>query len=78
MKLPTDPEAVLTAAAKTRRSNRRRWWGIRGGGTRKVIRCYVCERDIPGSSWAARWPRTQQSGAAVQAHLATHIVKSMS
>jgi hypothetical protein len=72
MMLPTDPEAVLTAAAKTRRSNRSRWWGIRGGGTRKAVMCYICNSDIPGSSFSARYPRTKQSVAAVEAHLASH------
>ena len=46
--------------------------GIRGGGTAKHVECYLCDVEIPGSSFSARYPQTKRSRAAVAEHLAAH------
>ena len=49
------------------------WYGIQGGGTKKVVRCYVCDATI--DTYAAKWPEPKHVKHAVQAHLAEHLAE---
>jgi len=66
------PAATLDEIARARRPRVKAATGIRGGGTAKHVECYVCDQEIAGSSFAADWPQTKQSKAAVADHMVGH------
>ena len=66
------PATTLDEIARARRPRVKAASGIRGGGTAKHVECYICDREIAGSSFAADYRQTKQSKAAVADHLAAH------
>lgn len=66
-------DARLTELARERNRRVARWYGIRGGSSRKCAVCYLCDAEITGSAHAARWPITKQALRAIDAHRAEHL-----
>jgi len=63
---------TLDEIARARRPRVKAASGIRGGGAAKHVECYVCDRQVNGSSFAAKYGQTKRSLQAVAEHLAAH------
>jgi hypothetical protein len=74
-----EDELLFKLALKHRKDtkqvcNIKNWWGIRGGGTRRVYRCYVCDCVIDTES--AKWRMTVHACERISQHKAYHVEKS--
>ena len=67
---PVDDQ--LTLQARLRHPGAKHWWGRRAsseGGAGAY--CYLCDSFV--SSWAAKWPITEQARIVVHMHRSHHI-----
>ena len=48
----------------------KRWYGVRGGGTRKYFHCYIC--DVMIDTWSADYPVPRHAALRLDEHRLYH------
>lgn len=68
--ITSEIEANLYAKAIKTHPTASRWYGIRGGATRKCIMCYVCDTII--DTYAGKYPMPKRTVDTIIAHGFAH------
>lgn len=63
-------EATLRALAMVKHPLCTNWYGIKGGGRAKSVKCYICDATI--DTYAAQWRRPKHVDLAIEEHLHYH------
>jgi hypothetical protein len=71
MFLDSVDSAELTAIARSTHPRVARWVGIRGGGSRKTLECYICDRTV--ATFSAEWRMPRHAMQAVTEHRDAHL-----
>lgn len=59
-------DELLYGLRAAHHSGAKRWYGIRGGGTQKFYRCYIC--DVMIDTWSAEYPVPRHAVLALHEH----------
>ena len=70
---PEALDAALVALGGQRHPRAQGWYGTQGGGTKKTVRCYICEAAI--DTYAAKYRRPKHVDAAIEAHRQEHLAE---
>ena len=75
LKINVRETKALDAVAKLRNPRCSKWYGARGGSSKRYYQCNICGTEIDTES--AHYPMTKHSATAIEAHRQAHLAVLM-